>query len=237
MTDDRETALRQCDKHGDYTAHWVQRLDRWTGCETCAHEERAANQLLLDEEYRQERIEEWLRESDIPSKFRHAAFDGSLPEKLRRWVEAVARRESRGPLVIIGPVGTGKTYASSAALKQIIRSDMRGLFITAGGYGRTVRETWNRRGEHTEASLLGKYGCVPVLVLDEFGANRDVDAPMLQDLISARYDEGRMPNTIIVSNLAVAKFPDVAGERVADRIKEDATVLLMTGKSKRTPLA
>ena len=230
-----QAEIATCAKHGEYEPVRTRFSPIPLGCLKCCEEERAEQDRLQQEQDRRERIIELTAGAEIPPKFARASLDGA-PPKIAAWLTSAIEGESAGPLVLIGPVGVGKTFAACGALRRFVADTTRAArYITAPGYGRAVRNTWGRVSEHSETQLLHRYGKASFLVLDEFGASRDVDASMLQDLIGARYDAGLMPKTIIVSNLGVTKFAEAAGERAADRIREGCTVCAMTGASRRNP--
>ena len=74
---------------------------------------------------------------------------------------------------------------------------------------------------------------VPLLMLDELGVKgmSDFDHSELFALIDYRY-RNRLP-TIAAANSTRAAFPDVVGERVADRLFEIGPTVLLTGDSQR----
>ena len=230
-----ESRPAACGLHGEYTAYRIGA--DWTGCPRCGEDRMRERERREAEDERRASIAHWLRTSGRPLKYAGARFDDSLPPKLREWTGQAIEGAAPGALVIVGSVGTGKTHAACAALLQVIEAGLRACYVTASGYGREVRDTWSRGSRESESRVLERYAEAPFLVLDEIGAGRDIDAPILQDLIGARYDAGLMRRTIVISNLAAARFAEVLGERAADRLKEGALILTMTGASRRRPAA
>lgn len=227
-----ETQPRVCERHGDYLAHrW---RDRWSGCPKCSDE--AIEQRLTEERERDriERVDRLLRRSGIPARFEGVAFDESIPAQLRAWAAKLIAGESCGPAVLVGGVGTGKTHAACATLGHLIRAGYAGSFTSPSEFGRLIRDQWTAH-ERTEASIVKEFAEAPVLVLDDLGAHRAIDTELLQELIGTRYANDQTHATIITSNLSAAKFAGVIGERAADRIREGATVMPMTGRSRRCP--
>lgn len=227
-----ETQSRTCERHGDYIAH--QWRDLWSGCPKC-RDDAAEKQRAEDRERdRIERIDRLLRSSGIPARFERAAFDDSVPAKLRTWAAKLIAGQGCGPAVLVGGVGTGKTHAACAALGHLIRAGTgtAGRFTSPSEFGRLIRDQWTAR-EHTEGSIVEQYAGAPVLVLDDLGAQRPIDTELLQELICTRYAADQLHATIVTSNLAASKFAEAIGERAADRLREGSTVIVMGGPSRR----
>lgn len=230
-----ETRVGQCDRHGhgEYLAR--QRRDQWTGCPKCIEQDIARQRAEESEQARLARIERALRISEIPNRFADARFDDSVPKRLQEWTEDLIAGTASGPAVLVGGVGTGKTHAACAVLAHCIRTcETVGRFTTPAAFGRQVRDQWTSR-ERTEGDILKQYAEAPVLILDDLGASRAVDAELLHELICVRYAADRLYATIITSNLSPAKFADAIGERAADRIRQGSVVIPMTGRSRRLP--
>lgn len=248
--DSQPTARKTCIKHGEFD---VKPIGRFTsGCPKCQaeFEERELRQAAETAERASAgRLALALQASEIPAKYRDALFDDALPDALRDWVTEAIKSAQEGPLVLVGGVGTGKTYASCAALLHIIRHaanatsvlndgffDIQrydfGRFVTPSQFGRKLRDQWVLKAE-AESALIQRYAFTPFLVLDDLGACRDLDTQLLQDLIVERHAAGLMGRTIITSNYGAAKFGEVVGERAADRIREGSFVVPIVGKSRR----
>lgn len=228
MNDRTET----CATHGEYASHQYSVNGRWTTCEECGLEaSRQRREQEAREELRQ-RIAAKLTNSGIPSMYKVSQL-GEAPEA---WTDRVIARTSVGPLVMVGDVGTGKTYQACAALRRlIVRTQVGGYYVTAADYAALQRSTWNNRGGESEIDILNRYAKAPFLVLDDLGAGRDNDMQLVQGLIDARYRNGLMKNTVVVSNVSAANFDGAFGPRSADRIRENATLLPMIGESRRKP--
>lgn len=228
-----ETQTRTCDFHGEYlTRQWSY---GWSSCPKCAEETGAALHAEELERERIKRIDRLVGRSGIPARFHDAAFDDSLPAPLRAWAARLIAGQGVGPVVLVGGVGTGKTHAACATLAHVIRAcSCTGQFTTPSEFGREIRDQWTER-ERTEGSILDQYAGAAVLVLDDVGAQRAIDAELLQELVRVRYDLDRLHATIITSNLAVENLATALGERAADRIREGSIVIPMTGASRRTP--
>lgn len=228
-----------CEKHGPYQARIINmgRGERRMGCPQCSEESAAARREQDRLEQLRSRVEMALGESGIPILYRDCALTSEAPKAARDWLRAFIDRATTGPLVMVGDVGTGKTYTACAMALELINSGLYAKYISALVYCRKIRDTWGRNADPREDQILESYARAPFLVIDELGAGKAADEPIIQELICARYDANQMRRTIIVTNVAPNKFAEKIGERAADRIKDKAVLLTMTGDSLRRPAA
>lgn len=85
---------------------------------------------------------------------------------------------------------------------------------------RSVKETFGKGVERTEAQVLRDLVEPDLLILDEVGVQFGSDAEklILFEIINGRY-ESRRP-TIIISNLAIGELEKYLGARAVDRLRE-----------------
>jgi DNA replication protein DnaC len=90
------------------------------------------------------------------------------------------------------------------------------------GMVRSVRSTWRKGSERSEADVLDTLGRVRLLVVDEIGVGYggDSEQVILFDVIDRRYRD--MRPTILISNQDRAGFTQAVGERTFDRLTETA---------------
>ncbi|MGB0218797.1 MAG: ATP-binding protein [Sinimarinibacterium flocculans] len=230
-----------CERHGAYTARRMG--DYTTRCPACAEEQRAAEEQRRRMRDQQVSRRHWLvralSEAGIPAKFaaaRMAQLEAPFAHRVRVWVDAATAGKSSGPLVLAGSVGVGKSHAAAAAMRAwIVRARQAARYTTASDYSAVVRDCWRRDADQSESRVEQRHAEVALLVLDDLGAGRAIDSEILQGLISARYAAGRLATTIISTNIAPAGFDAAFGERVADRLREGATLITCAGKSRRRP--
>ncbi len=115
-------------------------------------------------------------------------------EAVERWLG----QEERSVLMLMGPVGRGKTLCSANAI-----ADNGGVFITAHRVLRLFASRYGRKVFEEQDRILE----AGMLVIDDVGREHDKDAPLmcstLLELVDARQAHRR---TIITSNLMVAAF-------------------------------
>jgi DNA replication protein DnaC len=129
-------------------------------------------------------------------------------------------RVSTGPsLLILGNVGTGKTFQAYGAVRALAHSGIScpWLFTTAADLYADLRPR-----DRGQAADFDRYADTALLVLDDLGAAKasEWNEEINYRLINHRYDR-ELP-TIVTSNLGPRDLAGVIGERVASRLAEMA---------------
>lgn len=201
------------------------------------------------ESYREDADEYYLRQ------FREVAADAlrqrvpvhyqdAQPQvfEVRRWVHSLVERATTSPrnffsidrgrsLMLLGPIGTGKTYEAYGALRLLAESgaSLSWLFTTAADlYGR-LRP---RHGVDAE-QVIEQAMKVRFLVLDDLGAAKGSEwtEEINYRLINHRYEHERP--TLITSNVPPKDLSVALGERVASRLHEMADRVALKGVDRR----
>ena len=186
----------------------------------------AARNAELKQRRKQEEFDrvQRLRTDGITSKqYRTARFaddDGTNPamKVLRNYAESWEQmRDGNNGLFLYGAVGTGKTFGAAcvanALIEQLVPVYMGTFATVLNGLGETFEKN----------TLISKIMQYPLLILDDFGAERNTEYALEQlfNVIDARYQAGKP--LILTSNLSLAdlKNPaDNAHRRVYDRVLE-----------------
>ena len=153
------------------------------------------------------------------------AAEGKLHPDIQQWTERFLRGH-HGPLILIGTVGTGKTWSLWKAAETLIRQGWRGRFEIAATY--EVKEATDRP---VDTEMLRLWREADLFAIDDLGAQRvnDWDAEALFNLIDRRWQHKRP--TIVASNEVGLK--DFIGDRAASRLQDGATFVKFTGDDRR----
>lgn len=174
-----------------------------------------------------ERLAQRRLDDALPPRFRHATLD-DLVEPARGDLETWASADEPSNLVLLGPVGVGKTHAAVAACRAAV---IAGRSIWFAPIGELLDELdWRRT---TSAATLERACTVDLLVLDDLGAERSNEwtGERLYLVINRRWLERRP--TVVTSNMTTDQLVGAVGERTYSRLAHDALAILLTGKDQR----
>lgn len=179
---------------------------------------RAAQESVLAEQA-EHRIRMFLDKR--PPKF---AAEGELHPRVLDWCREVYRGTA-GALILIGNVGTGKTWATWKAGETLTRNGWRGRYEVVDAYD--VKDAMRDR----DKEAVDTWRAADVLAIDDIGAigMGDWDSDNLHKLVDTRWKNNRP--TVITTNSQDLK--PLLGERVASRLVDDATVVALSGSDRR----
>lgn len=146
-------------------------------------------------------------------------------ERGRPWVR-------KGPsLLLVGGTGTGKTYEAYGAVRALAASGAATswLVTTAADMYAKLRPRPNVDME----TQFERFAQVPLLVLDDLGAAKgsEWNEEINYRLINYRYEQ-HLP-TLITSNIPPKQLASALGERVASRLAEMTTLVVLKGADRR----
>lgn len=173
----------------------------------------------------------------LPRHYRDAVCNH---DGVKDWVSALVKGAAKnrggqieaGPsLLIVGATGTGKTHQAAGALRALCVSGARfgWRLTTAADLYAAVRP---HSGVDSEREFV-KYLLTKLLVLDDLGAAKSTEwvEEVNYRLINHRY-EHELP-TLITSNVPPKELSNAIGERVASRLSEMATRVVLKGADRR----
>lgn len=229
-----ETRPASCDKHGPFQSRKLFGAV-WSKCSRCAEEAQAEDCRKAAEDLAEKQRRAWeakIGRAGIPERFRDRDLSAyvATSEGQRRalqFAQAYAEgfdqvaKTGRSAL-FIGKPGTGKTHLAVGIALHVMREHGRNaLFVTVMRAIRSIKDTWRKGSDLSEADAIEDLVFPDLLILDEVGIQFGSDAEklLLFDVLNERY-ERRRP-TLMLSNLTAPDVSAYLGERVMDRLRED----------------
>lgn len=147
--------------------------------------------------------------------------------------------KSRG-LRLHGRYGCGKTHLAAAILNNLLKQNIPSMMIVTANLFDCIKQGFNDKEKALIATeLVNKAKQVDVLILDDFGAEKDRDSngnlkmvgswerENLFLLINTRYENNL--TTIITTNYNMQELFELFGERIMSRIAEMTKPVGMKG--------
>lgn len=178
----------------------------------------------------------------VPPRYRDAVADHS---EVRAWVLEVVTGADlnqpyptviRGPsLLLLGPVGTGKTHQCYGAVRGLAVSGVRcswELMTAADLFAR--QRPRPKVDTEEEFERLARVG---LLILDDLGAAKASEwtEEVTYRLINARYQACKP--TVVTSNVTPRLLAEALGERVTSRLREMGRTVALAGADRRSRAA
>lgn len=173
-------------------------------------------------------------EAAIPPLFADARLE-RVAEPVRvavnGWSERVLAGERGVSLLLLGPTGTGKTFAAYAAVRYLFDNGL----VTVPAMT-TLEDLFSalqpQPGVNTE-QVFRAYATSKLLLLDDLGASRDTPfaANVTNRLIDHRY-RNLLPG-IYTTNAQPRDLATALPERVVSRLRETCEVVPVVGEDRR----
>jgi DNA replication protein DnaC len=200
--------------------------------------------LLADEVQRRDQLalERRLVQAGFEEQVSLEHFDWSTPIQLdrRHLNELFSLRflERKEHVLLIGPVGVGKTFLAQALGAAATRARRSVLFRRAD---QLLRELGQARADHSLEVTFRRYLAPDLLILDDFGLHR-LTPQQSEDLYALIIERHRRSSFIVTSNRDVAEwvglFADpILANSALDRLANGAHQLVIDGPSYRAKLA
>lgn len=230
---DKTIKKEECEKHGNYESRNLFR-NVWSGCPSCATEEKAIRDKEEEERAQQIKHAAWqkkLGDANIPDRFKDrtlecykAITDGqkhalSFAKEYVNQFDSVVKTGRSA--IFCGKPGTGKTHLSVGIALAIMKSGKSALFTTVQRIVRRMKDAFRKDSEYSERDVLEILVYPDLLIIDEIGVQfgSDFEKNLMFDILNERY-ENRKP-TLLLSNLTAQEIKEFLGERIYDRLRED----------------
>lgn len=224
-----------CSAHGEYECKIVEILGKRlrTPCPVCQKDAAAreeARQKRQDAEANDRLIKAMFQRSGIPPRFQSRTFDtyqaaerGQMKALTvsRAYAESWPSQLENGTgLIFSGGPGTGKTHLSCAIAHAVIQKGSSALFTTVGDAMRSIKRSYDRDANMSEADAIRALEEPSLQILDEIGADYGTDhsKALLFDIFNKRYENVRP--TIVLTNLDAPALREYLGDRIIDRMRE-----------------
>ena len=165
----------------------------------------------------------------IPAEYRTA--EPTHPDVIE-WARTFrAGADLRQGLLLLGPVGVGKTWEAYGALKNAVTA-VRPIRWEAESAADLIDALRPRPG--TDSSILfRRYASAHLLLLDDLGIAKSSEwvEELTFRLVDYRYRQGLA--TIATSNLSPADLAAILGERVVSRFAQRYTRVVLKGHDRR----
>lgn len=181
-------------------------------------------------QFMQRRADDLLKKAAIPPRFADRRLETFVPhaEGPAKALQIAAEYadgfedvlKTGRSLILCGGVGAGKTHLAVGIAHRVIAMNWVAVFTSVLGAIRTVKDTYAKGSQLTEAQAVENLTKPDLLILDEVGVQfgSDTEKMILFEIINGRYE--RLRPTIVISNLAKDALAEYLGERVIDRLRE-----------------
>lgn len=212
-------------------------------CPQCCDERVAMHEREAEQRRKTEQVQYLIRAARLPLRYqgtRFADYTVNLPAQKRileicqRYVQSLVSKNYPGWLVLSGRPGTGKTMLLSCMAVDLAHSHKCAHYMTQAAMGREFRATYQRGADRSEEEIFDQYTQTPLLLLDELGAGSTEHTDRLVfEILDTRY-ANKLP-VVIATNHPRATLQNIIGERLFDRLTEEATFLAFDWESNRKP--
>jgi len=185
----------------------------------------------------------------IPSRYRECSLSNYRPAKgnssqllafnyAYRFVREYPAVD-RG-LLLMGPVGVGKTHLSVAVLRALIEKGTSCLFYEFGALLKEIQNSYNPVSQTSELKVLEPIFNAEVLLLDELGTWKPTDwvRDTMMQIINTRYNDKKL--TIFTTNYLDGRcterdetLEDRIGVRLRSRLYEMCKTVVIEGEDYR----
>lgn len=230
----KPTRTDACEAHGDFKAtNFIGRI--WSKCPVCADEETAAckaKEAAAERAAQKGAWEEQIGRACIPPRFADRTlknYIATTPAQQHALAFATAYADDFDKVLetgrcamFVGNIGTGKTHLAAGIALRLMRRDNRlVLFSSVMQAVRSIKETWHKDSDTSEAQAIATLVRPDLLILDEVGVQfgSETEKLLMFEVLNERY--GARKPTLLMSNLSLDEVRAYLGERIFDRLRED----------------
>jgi DNA replication protein DnaC len=177
-----------------------------------------------DAEWLAERLQHRLQliRDQRPARLRNR---GELPPAITGWGQRLIAGTA-GNLILVGPTGSGKSWAAWEVLERAVAAGYAGriVFASSAEWRETIAPPPDR-------DRLRRMAEADVLVLDDLGSGRvgEWEKECLLGVVDERWANARP--VVITSNLTSLR--EAVGERIASRLADGVTTVTLSGADRR----
>lgn len=225
-------AAGHCDRHGSFEGVHLKGKDIY--CPKCLETQLADEQRTraadFERQQRDRRAAQLLGRAAIPPRFEDRRLDNFVPHVAGAAAALKIAQEyadqfndcmrTGRSLIFCGGVGAGKSHLAVGICHAVIAQDRMAVFTSVLAAIRSVKETFRKGSDLTEADAIARLVEPDLLVLDEVGVQfgTETEKMILFEIINGRYEA--LKPTIVISNLAKDALVEFLGERAVDRLRE-----------------
>lgn len=165
----------------------------------------------------------------FPARYRDAL--PSHPD-VAAWVARVVDNPADAPsLLLLGPVGVGKTWQAYGALRTVVAA-LPGLGWATTSFADFTAALRPRPGVDSEAEME-RFRDAGLLLVDDLGAAKSSEwvEEITYRLANARYEA--MRPTIYATNFGGGELRGTLGDRIASRLAETCVRVVLDGPDRR----
>ena len=195
-------------------------------CRHCFETKKEIERLLQDQRDRPERV---LYSWGVPKKHLNSSFTNYHGgEEVKKFI--IESGKTNKDILLCGKTGCGKTHLAVSLMRRKVEvapkpfDDYRRLsaiFVTVPELLFEIRQTFGKDGVvDSERNIVDKYSEVPLLVLDDLGAEKTTEwaESTLYLIIDRRNRDEKW--TIVTSNLTLPEIEQSLGARIASRLSD-----------------